>query len=46
MNYFEYADLPGFASIAVDGEKVTASVYSGVKENLWRTIDLGRILRG
>lgn len=37
---FEYADLPGYAIVTVDGANVTARMYSGTSRDLWRNIDL------
>jgi hypothetical protein len=37
---FEYADLPGYAVIAVNGPKVTARIYSGTSRQIWRTLEL------
>lgn len=37
---FEYADLPGYAVVHVEGARVTAEMYSGVTRQLWRTVDL------
>jgi hypothetical protein len=42
---FEYADLPGYAVVTVDGTKVTLKMYSGVSRNVWRTIDLTALAR-
>lgn len=42
---FEYADLPGYAVVTVDGAKVTVKMYSGVSRNLWRTVDLTALAR-
>jgi hypothetical protein len=40
VNAFEYADLPGYAVVRVDGERVTARIFSGVGRELWRTVEL------
>src|SRR5262249_25717584 len=40
VSAFEYADLPGYAVVTVDGPKVTAQMYSGTSRDLWRTVDL------
>jgi hypothetical protein len=40
---FEYADLPGYAVVTVNGPHVEAKVYSGVSRQLWRTLPLDRI---
>lgn len=37
---FEYADLPGYAIVTVDGPQVTARMYSGIGRELWRTVEL------
>lgn len=37
---FEYADLPGYAVVTVDGPKVTARMYAGTGREVWRTVDL------
>ncbi len=41
---FEYADLPGYAVVTVNGANVTAKIYSGVSRNVWRTVELSRLL--
>ncbi|MBI3881785.1 MAG: metallophosphoesterase [Verrucomicrobia bacterium] len=41
---FEYADLPGYAVVTVSGANVTARIYSGVSRELWRTVDLRKLL--
>jgi hypothetical protein len=46
IDYFEYADAPGYAVISVKGERVEAQMYSGLGNNLWRTRDLSALLRG
>lgn len=42
---FEYADLPGYAVVTVDGAKVTAHMFAGVSRKVWQTVDLSA-LRG
>jgi hypothetical protein len=42
---FEYADLPGYAVVTVDGAKVTVKMYSGFSRNLWRTVDFTALAR-
>lgn len=37
---FEYADLPGYAVVTVDGARVTAEVFAGIGRERWRTVDL------
>jgi len=44
VRQFEYADLPGYAVVDVNGPSVTAQVYAGVGQNLWRTLELNRLL--
>ncbi|HUR58104.1 MAG TPA: metallophosphoesterase [Opitutaceae bacterium] len=41
---FEYADLPGYAVVTVDGARVTAKMYAGTTRNVWRTVDLTGLL--
>ena len=41
---FEYADLPGYAVVTVDGPRVTAQMYSGFSRQVWRTVDLSGLL--
>lgn len=41
---FEYADLPGYALITVDGPKVAATVFPGVSRQAWRTLPLSDLL--
>ena len=40
VNAFEYADLPGYAVVTVDGPNVSVRMYSGATRELWRTVDL------
>ena len=40
---FEYADLPGYAVVTVDGPRVTARMHAGASRELWRTIDLSAL---
>jgi hypothetical protein len=44
VQQFEYADLPGYAVVAVNGPRVTARVYSGITRRLWRTLELSGLL--
>jgi UDP-2,3-diacylglucosamine pyrophosphatase LpxH len=41
---FEYADLPGYALINVRPDVVEAKIYTGVTQNLWRTVNLSASL--
>lgn len=43
---FEYADLPGYAVVTVNGARVTAQMYAGTGTELWRTTDLAALARG
>jgi len=43
---FEYADLPGYAVISVDGDKVRARIYPGLARTAWKTLELSSLLRG
>lgn len=41
---FEYADLPGYAIVTVDGPRVTAQIFPGHDPDSWRTVNLGDLL--
>ena len=45
VDAFEYADLPGYAVVTVDGSKVTARMYAGTTRELWRSVDLSALAR-
>jgi hypothetical protein len=40
VNAFEYADLPGYAVVVVDGPNVSIRMYSGATRELWRTVNM------
>lgn len=40
VDAFEYADLPGYAVVTVDGADVVARMYAGATRELWRTVNL------
>lgn len=40
---FEYGDVPGHASIAIDGPNVRVELYAGLTTGPWRTLDLVRL---
>lgn len=40
VDAFEYADLPGYAVVTVDGANVVMRMYAGATRELWRTVDL------
>ena len=44
VRQFEYADLPGYVVVAVNGRRVTARIYSGITRRLWRTLELSELL--
>ncbi|MCU0785798.1 MAG: metallophosphoesterase [Verrucomicrobia bacterium] len=44
VTQFQYADLPGYAVVQVNGPRVTAIVYSGVGRQAWRTLALSELL--
>jgi hypothetical protein len=44
VRQFQYADLPGYAVVQVNGPHVTALVYSGVGRQAWRTLALSDLL--
>ena len=41
---FQYADLPGYLVVQVNGPLVTASIYAGVGRQAWRTLALSELL--
>lgn len=41
---FEFADLPGYAVVKVDGAQVQIDMYSGVGRKLWRKVDFNGLL--
>jgi hypothetical protein len=43
---FEYADLPGYAVVTVDGPRVAAQMFAGTGSELWRTVDLTALSTG
>lgn len=45
VNAFEYADLPGYAVVAVEGPQVTVRMYAGATRELWRTVNLTALAR-
>jgi hypothetical protein len=40
VDTFDYADLPGWAIVTVDGPQVTLQMFAGATRDLWRTVDL------
>jgi hypothetical protein len=46
VHAFEYADLPGYAVVTVDGPKVIVKMYAGTGTELWRTVDLTALAKG
>ena len=44
VKQFEYADLPGYAVVTVNGPGVTTTIYSGVTRQPWRSLDLAKLL--
>ncbi len=44
VRQFQYADLPGYAVVSVNGPQVTAKIYSGVTRQLWRALKLTEML--
>ncbi|MGV3660777.1 MAG: metallophosphoesterase family protein [Prosthecobacter sp.] len=41
---FSYADLPGHAAVTINGGSVQATMYSGITRNVYRTVDLTKLL--
>ncbi len=46
VKQFEYADLPGYAVVGVQGSSVTAKIHAGIGQEVWRTLKLTRLLEG
>jgi hypothetical protein len=44
VNHFEYCDLPGYAVLSVNKNKVEAKLYSGITRKSWKTIDISALL--
>ena len=44
VKQFQYADLPGYAVVSVNGAHVSAKIYSGVTRQLWRALKLTEML--
>ncbi len=44
VKQFQYADLPGYAVLQVNGSQVTATIYGGVGRQAWRTLALSDLL--
>lgn len=40
VSAFEYGDLPGYTVVKVNGPEITAEIYSGVTQQLWKTVRL------
>lgn len=43
VHAFEYADLPGYAVVTVDGARVTVTMYPGTARAPWRTVRLEQL---
>lgn len=41
---FEYADIPGYTIVTVDGPRVTAKIFPGLSREPWRTVNLSGLL--
>jgi hypothetical protein len=46
VSNFEYADLPGYAVVKVDGPKITLQMYAATTREVWRTVDLTALAVG
>ncbi len=44
VRQFQYADLPGYAVVEVNGAQVTAKIYAGVGKHVWRSLALSELL--
>jgi len=45
VSQFAYADLPGFAMVQVQGEQVTLRMHAGSSGEVWREVDLTKMMR-
>lgn len=41
---FSYADLPGHAVVTINGAEVQATMHSGITRNVYKTVDLAKLL--
>lgn len=41
---FEYADLPGHAVVTVDGGKVSVTMHRGITREVWRQVELTKLI--
>jgi hypothetical protein len=46
VKQFEYADLPGYAVVRVNGESVQADIFAGASRIKWKMLDLTASLKG
>jgi Calcineurin-like phosphoesterase len=44
VRQFDYADLPGYAVVTVNGAEVSAKIFSGVSRDVWRTVEITKLL--
>ena len=44
VRQFQYADLPGYAVLHVEGARVKVRIYSGVGRAVWRSLELSELL--
>lgn len=42
---FQYADVPGYAMVSVQGAEVTAEIYAGTSRQPWRRLELSTLLK-
>ena len=45
VHAFEYADLPGYAVVTVDGAKVHAKMFTGATREVWREFDFSALAK-
>jgi hypothetical protein len=46
VKQFQYAELPGYAVVQVNGPQVTARIYPGIGRQVWRILALSESLAG
>jgi UDP-2,3-diacylglucosamine pyrophosphatase LpxH len=45
VGQFAYADLPGFAMVQVTGEQVSLRMHAGSSGEVWREVDMTKVLK-
>lgn len=45
VSAFDYADLPGYAVVTVNGSKVEVAMHAGTSKEVWRRVELSGLAR-